>query len=147
MPVDDDSLSVLVVDDETEVLSFFARILDANGMRALLARNPGEAIGIAKRGYVPINLVLTDVSLKPDAATPDLRSGSELADRLRELRPEVRVLYMSAWLDSEVIRIELMGPGFQTTSQHSDHRGLIESIRNSATAPLVQRAGGSTYRT
>src|SRR5580698_483772 len=48
------SLSVLVINEDAEILSFFARILDGNGIRALLARDAGEAVGIAKRGYVPI---------------------------------------------------------------------------------------------
>jgi two-component system cell cycle sensor histidine kinase/response regulator CckA len=115
-------LSVLVINEDAEILSFFARILDSNGIRALLARNAGEAVGIAKRGYVPIDLVLTDVAQRPDAA-----------GRLRQLRPEVRVLYMSAYIDSDVIRIELMDRGFHTASKNSDDRGLIESIRAAAT--------------
>jgi DNA-binding response OmpR family regulator len=123
---DSASLSVLVINDDAEILSFFARILDSNGIRALLARDTGEAVGIAKRGYVPIDLVLTDVLVKPDAV-----------DGLRQLRPEVRVLYMSAFLDGEVIRIELINHGFHTTSKNSDHGGLIESIRTAAARPLL----------
>src|ERR1700687_651491 len=119
MAVRADPLSVLVIDEETEILSFFAKVLDANGMRALLARNATEAIGIAKRGYVPINLVLTDVFLKPKAVS-EISSGSEVVDQIRELRPEVRALFMSAYLDSEVIRIELIDRGFQTTSKNAD---------------------------
>jgi DNA-binding NtrC family response regulator len=141
MAVRVDSLSVLVVDEEPEVLSFFAKILDANGMRALLARNATEAIGIARRGYVPIDLVLTDIALKSEVAKPDLTSGQEMVDRLRELRPEIRALYMSAHLDAEIIRIELMERGFQTTSKSSDDTGLIESIRSAAAAPMVRRMG------
>jgi CheY-like chemotaxis protein len=138
MPADD-ALAVLVVNDEPEVLSFFAKLLDANGMRALLARSPDEAIGIASRGYIPIDLVLTEVSLQPDTATPGIRSGQELVDRIRELRPEVRVLYMSANLDSGMIRVELTS--LQGTSKTSDSQGLIESIRTAAAAPLVLRMG------
>jgi len=143
MAVCADSLSVLVVDEDPEILSFFARVLDINGIRALLARNQDEAIGIAKRSYVPIHLVLTDVSLKPDAGTSDPSSGPLLVRRLRELRPEVRALYMSAYLDAEVIRIELMDRGFETTSKSSDNQGLLESIRSAAAAPLVRRAGST----
>jgi DNA-binding NtrC family response regulator len=142
MAVRADPLSVLVIDEETEILSFFAKVLDANGMRALLARNATEALGIARRGYVPINLVLTDVFLKPKAVSSETSSGPEVVDQIRELRPEVRALYMSAYLDSEVIRIELIDRGFQTTSKNADDRGLIESIRNAAAAPLVRRMGG-----
>jgi DNA-binding NtrC family response regulator len=146
MAVVADSLSVLVVDDDPQILSFFARILDFNGMRALLAHNHDEAIEIAKRGYVPIDLVLTDVSLKPDLkpndGTADLTSGTALVERLQQLRPEVRALYMSAYLDSEMIRIEMVDRGFQTTSKSWDTRGLLEVIRSAATAPLVRRVGG-----
>jgi len=141
MPKDADALSVLVIDEETEVLCFFAGILNANGMRALLARNANEAIGIANRGYVPIDLVLTDVLLKPNAAMPDLDSGLELVNKLRRLRPEIRALYMSARLDSEVIRIALMDREFFPVWKRSDDPGLIEAIRAAACAPLVHAAG------
>ena len=138
-----DSLSVLVVDEEPEILAFFARVLDSNGMRALLARTPEEAIGIAKRGYVPIDLVVTDILLKTEDTRPgEERNGSELVDRLREFRPDVRVLYMSANADDEIIRVSLMDRGFETTSKVDDP-GLVESIRSAATAPLVHRVGGS----
>jgi DNA-binding NtrC family response regulator len=136
------SLSVLVIDDDAEILSFFARILDSNGIRALLARNADEAIGIAKRGYIPIDLVLTDVVLKTKSAASDPESGHELVDRLRQLRPEVCALYMSAYVDSEVIRIELVDRGFHTTSKSADDGGLIGSIRTAAAKPLVRTAGG-----
>jgi CheY-like chemotaxis protein len=135
------SLSVLVIDDDAQILSFFARILHSNGIRALLARNAGEAIGIAKRGYVPIDLVLTDVVLKTESAASDVDSGPELVDRIRHLRPEVRALYMSAYVDSEVIRIELVDRGFHTTSKSADDGGLIGSIWSAAARPMVQMAG------
>jgi DNA-binding NtrC family response regulator len=124
------SLSVLVINEDADILSFFARILDSSGIRALLARDAEEAVGVAKRGYVPIDLVLTDIALGPEAV-----------DQLRRLRPEVRVLYMSAYLDSGVIRIELVDHAFQTTSKTSDHGGLIEAIRTAATRPLTFMAG------
>jgi CheY-like chemotaxis protein len=141
MSTSGESLSVLVIDEETAVLAFFASILNANGMRALLARNTNEAIGIANRGYVPIDLVLIDVLLRPDAAAPDVDSGLELVGRLRGLRPEIRALFMSARVDSEVIRIELMSGAFPTMWKRSDDPGLIDAIRTAATAPLVHAAG------
>ena len=145
MATDRTPLSVLVIDEDAEILSFFAKILDSNGIRALLARNASEAIGIAKRGYVPIDLVLTDVLLKPDAAAPDLGSGPAVIDRLRQLRPDAGALYMSACVDSGVIRIELVDRWVHTLSKNSDDRGLIESIRTAA-KPAVQTAGSASVR-
>lgn len=141
-----DSLAVLVVDESSEILSFFAKILNSSGMRALLAGSPAEALCIAKRGYVPIDLILTDVLLKPDPLAPDLVDGHDLVQSLREIRPEVRALYMSAYIESEVVRIELSGGGFQTTSRSPDARGLIQAIRTAATAPHVQRMGSKSVR-
>ena len=134
MAPDNDYLSVLVINEVAEILSFFARMLDSNGIRALLARNADEAVGIAKRGYVPIDLVLMDAA-----------AGSDDVQRLRLLRPGVRVLYMSAYLDSGVIRIEL-DRGFHTTSKAADHEGLIDSIRAAAARPLVHMAGTASGR-
>jgi CheY-like chemotaxis protein len=130
-----DSLSVLVVDEAVEVLSFFSKLLDANGMRALLARNAEEAIRIAKLAYIPIDLVVTDIFLKPDTASPDRAGGPDLVALLREWRPDIRALYMSAFVDSEVIRIELQERRFGVTSKTSDDPGLIESIRAAIAAP------------
>ena len=141
MFVPSDSLSVLIVDEDPDILSFFARMLDSNGLRALLARNPKEALGIAKRGYVPIDVIVTDVALRADSIGPEMTSGHDLVDRLRELRPDAKALYMSAYLDAGVIRIEMMDRGFETTSHNPDTKGLIDSIRRAATAPMVHRAG------
>src|SRR4051812_39239241 len=119
MAVRNDSLSVLVVDDEPEILAFIARVLDANGMRALLSRNLAEAVGIAQRGYVPIDLVLTD--------------SEAIVDGIREIRPDVRALYVSAQLDSGIIRLAVM-------NQNPDDEGLIESIRKAAQAPMAHKS-------
>jgi CheY-like chemotaxis protein len=142
MPARKDSLSVLVVDEEPEILAFFARILHSNGMRALLARTPEEAIAIARRGYVPIDLVVTDVLIRTEETRPRQDgNGSELVARLREFRPDVRALYMSANAEKEVIRVELMDRNFDGTSK-AEAPGLVESIIAAATAPLVHRFGG-----
>lgn len=140
-----DSLSVLIIDEEPGILAFFARILDVNNIRALLARSSAEAIGIAKRSYVPIDLVLSNVMLRPDPELPEITSASDLVDRLRQLRPRLRALYMSALVDSEVIRIDLMDRGMHHLSKNSGHAGLIDAIRGAAgnSAPLVRRAGGN----
>jgi CheY-like chemotaxis protein len=135
-----DCMSVLVVDEEPAILSFFARLLDANHIRALLARNAVEAIGIAKRGYVPIDVVVTDVALRAETSGPEVTAGHDLVDRIRELRPDARALFMSAYVDGGVVRIELMDRGFETNSKNPDDQGLIDSIRRAATRPMVHSA-------
>jgi CheY-like chemotaxis protein len=140
MAIRDDSLSVLVIEPEYTVLIFLAKLLDINGMRALLARSIEEAVGIAERGYVPIDLVLTDLLLPVETGLP--LSGQEAVARLRALRPDVQALYMSAQVDADVIRIELTHPDHDAPMRDLDDTGLIDSIRKAAHAPRVRRLGG-----
>ncbi len=146
MAAAEESLSVLVVDEEPDILAFFARMLDANGIRALLARTPGEALGIAQRGYVPIDVVLSDVALRPtgDPTSESSISGRDLLQEIRRLRPEARSLFMSAYLDSGIIRVQMVDREFNTDSKNPDDSGLIACIRRTATAPMVHHAGSST---
>lgn len=135
-----DPLSVLVVDEEPAILDFIARLLDNNGMRALLARSAREAMEIAQRGYVPIDLILTDIVVKDsgtDSGVSEI-TGAELLNRLRQIRPGTRALYMSAYVDAGVIRIQPMSRQSEEPGKSSDGN-LIDSILTAATAPLTFR--------
>lgn len=132
MGTDSVSLSVLVIDEDPDVLAFFARLLDANGMRALLARNAAEALGVAARGYVTIDLVIANVLLSPDSAAPEHADAPDLVDRLRHVRPHLHALYMSAGLDSGVIRIELLERGLHHMARTPDDSSFINTIRSAA---------------
>ncbi len=137
-----DALSVLVVDQEPSVLAFLASLLDANGIRALLAHSAHEAEEIARRGYVPIDLVLTDIVVKDsgdDAGAMEI-GGAELVDRLRRIRPDVRSLYMTAFLDDGVLRIRLMNRQGEEKAE-IDPEDLVSRIRGAAGAPLTFRGG------
>ena len=98
----DSSISVLVVDEEPSVLALIGGMLAENGIRALLARTADEAVSIARRDYIQIDLILTDKQL------PDAR-GPEIVARIQVLRPHVRALYMSSFVDAGIIRIDLPG--------------------------------------
>ena len=127
------SISVLVVDEEPLILISIAKILDANRMRALLARNGSEAVEIAERSYIPIDLILTNAGIL-ELHEPELLS------RLRHIRPGVRHLCMAACVDCSVVCIQLMsgGPGLEPVICDD---ALVESLRMAASAPLVRHAG------
>ncbi|MBI4613237.1 MAG: PAS domain S-box protein [Planctomycetes bacterium] len=86
--------TILIAEDEEPVRRLLVRAISARGYRVLAAATAREAIEIAA-GPDPIDLLLTDVVL-PDIA------GPELARRLREMRPGLRVLlatgYAGDWL-------------------------------------------------
>ncbi len=139
-----DPLSVLVVDEEPAILGFVARLFEGHDMRALLARSAQEALEIARRGYVPIDLILTDIVIREsaDSAVSEI-SGAELLNRLRQIRPGTRSLYMSAYIDAGVIRIQPMNRPSGSDAGSSVESNLIESIRAAAVAPMTFHGGFS----
>jgi len=82
--------TVLVVEDNVEVLDFVRDVLESAGYRVLTATTAAEAIAITEAETNPVHLLLTDLVLA------DLR-GQALAARLRASRPQLRVLYISGY--------------------------------------------------
>jgi PAS domain S-box-containing protein len=81
---------VLVVDDDESVRRVLRRVLTSRGYRVIEAESGREAMEKAHSLSVPVDLVITDVVM------PEMR-GTELATRLREQWPELRVLYISGY--------------------------------------------------
>jgi CheY-like chemotaxis protein len=84
--------TVLVVDDESEVQALVQAVLVGYGYTVLGAVRPTEAVKLAERHPGAIHLLLTDLVM------PEM-GGATLAQRLRELRPDMAVLYMSGYAD------------------------------------------------
>jgi len=93
--------TVLLAEDETEVRALAAQFLTAAGYRVITARDGAEALEIAQRLDEPIALLVTDIVM------PNMR-GTELARRLRELLPELKVLFMSGYLGPVDGRADLL---------------------------------------
>lgn len=91
------SETILLVEDDNQVRLVASNILRRSGYLVLQARNAGEAQLLAENLSVPIHLLLTDVVM------PGV-SGPELAKRLTDARPEMKVLCMSGYTDDSILR-------------------------------------------
>ncbi|MGL4461747.1 MAG: response regulator [Planctomycetia bacterium] len=89
--------TVLLVEDEPMVMEMTAFVLQQNGYEVLTASNGMEAIAVVERWARPIELLLTDLVL------PRM-SGRELAARLNQLKPDLKVLFMSGYTEVEVLQ-------------------------------------------
>jgi len=81
--------TILVVDDEPAVRLFVERVLVDAGFRVVTATGGTEALGLLERGTT-IDLLLVDLRMPA-------MSGTQLALKVSQLRPEVRVLIMAAY--------------------------------------------------
>ena len=84
-------LSILVVDDEDAILRYLDRVLSGAGHRTTMAVDGADAIAAAAREG-PFDLLLTDVAM------PHM-TGAELARRLRQDDPHLKVLYLTGYSD------------------------------------------------
>jgi PAS domain S-box-containing protein len=89
--------TILLVEDEDVVRGLTRKILMQAGYNVLDARSGNEAIRLCATHAGSIDLLLTDVVM------PEI-SGKEVADRLLELRPSIRVLFMSGYTDEAIVQ-------------------------------------------
>ena len=96
--------TVLVVDDEDGVRRVAREFLKIKGFSVLEAREAREAIHVASQHAGPIHVLLTDVVM------PGMK-GEELVEQISALRPDVKVLYMSAYTEDAVLNLGILAPG------------------------------------
>jgi len=92
--------TVLVVDDEPEVLELASEILRRVGYTVLEATDGATALEVAGRHEGPIHLLVADMVM------PGM-SGRDLAERLRALRASLRVLFISGYVQDASARAAL----------------------------------------
>jgi len=85
--------TILVVENGEILRPLICEILRKEGYNVLEAQDGDEALLVWQRYQGPIDLVLTDVVM------PNM-SGKELAEHLRSLQPEIKVIYMSGYESS-----------------------------------------------
>lgn len=111
--------TVLIADDEAEFRAIVREVLEAKGHVVLEAASGSEAVALADGHGGPIDLLITDVLM------PGM-SGWQLAERLLQQRPTLRVLYVSGYADDK------------TASTHARAAGIV--LRKPVSIPDLERA-------
>jgi PAS domain S-box-containing protein len=114
--------TVLVVEDEDAVRDLAVRVLKSCGYQVLTAADGLHALDISERHDGPIHLLLADVIL------PRM-NGKEIADRLRNHRPETKVLFMSGYTDDVITHHGVLEPGTAFLPKPFTVEDLTEKIR------------------
>ncbi|MCI0341856.1 MAG: ATP-binding protein [Planctomycetales bacterium] len=114
--------TVLVVDDEPSVRALARRVLELNGYEVLEAGGADEAVALCGSREGPIHLVLTDVVSRRG-------SGPDLAQRLAEKKPGIRVVYMSGYAPSASQRRWVLGKGVPLVEKPLAPETLSRKVR------------------
>jgi len=135
-PIDDSTSipsgqeTVLLVEDEAMVRQLTGDILEELGYRILEASNGGEALLACERHAGPIDLMLSDVVM------PQM-SGPELLERVNELRPHTKVLFMSGYSEEAVSREGAFRTGVPLLKKPFSPDHLARKVRE-----VLEAAGG-----
>jgi CheY-like chemotaxis protein len=98
--------TILVVEDEDMLREFVKSVLESLGYHVLTAANGVEALDLWEREGGRIQLLFTDVVM------PESISGWQLARRLQEKKPGLKVIFMSGY------SAELLSADFEASGSH-----------------------------
>lgn len=102
-PVFNATETVLLVEDEETVREATAEYLKQRGYTVIKASGGPQALALAGQFEYTIHLMLTDVIM------PQM-SGRELADKIREIHPETRVVFMSGYSNNLLSNRQVLDP-------------------------------------
>ncbi|MBI4557548.1 MAG: PAS domain S-box protein [Candidatus Hydrogenedentes bacterium] len=114
--------TILLVEDEESVRRLAQRILEQQGYRVLVARTGEEALRASQAYDEPIDLLFTDVVM------PKM-NGKELAERVKQSRPTLRVMFASGYSDDAIINHGLLEPGIALLQKPYSSEGLLRKVR------------------
>ena len=116
------SASVLVVDDEPDVLRLVQSILSEEGYEVIPAKSADAAIKAYEKLDQKPDLILTDVVM------PGM-SGPMLIDHLLQSEPELRVLFMSGYDERQVVQRYVVERGYRLISKPFTVKALRSAIQ------------------
>ena len=114
--------SILVVEDNDELRKLASSILKRYGFTVIDAGRVNAAVDLAQREEGNIDLLLTDVIM------PGM-NGKELYEKIKELQPQMKVLYMSGYTEDIISNHGILHEGINFIQKPFTVHGLVQKIQ------------------
>jgi PAS domain S-box-containing protein len=114
--------TILLVEDQEMVRSLARRVLEQKGYEVLEASNGSSAINIIQSHERPIDLILTDVVM------PGM-NGKDLVDRILEIRPNIKPLFMSGYTEDAIAQHGVLEEGTEFIQKPFRPGELLDKVR------------------
>ncbi|MFZ3330092.1 MAG: ATP-binding protein, partial [Candidatus Acidiferrales bacterium] len=125
------SETVLLVEDEKGVRELAREYLELTGYTVIAAEDGHTALELAAMHVGPIQLLMTDVVM------PGI-SGRELAGRVKTIRPEIKVLFMSGYTDQAVVHHGILDTDAALLQKPFTMAALAAKLREILSTEMVQ---------
>ncbi len=114
--------TILLVEDEANLRYLARQYLEKQGYKVIEAADGAVAMQIAVAHEAIIHLLLTDVIM------PGM-NGRELAQRISEIRPNVKILYMSGYTENVIGHNGMLDNGVSLLQKPFNLRDLKSKVR------------------
>jgi PAS domain S-box-containing protein len=114
--------TILLVEDEANLRYLARQYLEKQGYKVIEAADGAVAMQIAVAHEAVIHLLLTDVIM------PGM-NGRELAQRISEIRPNVKILYMSGYTENVIGHNGMLDAGIRLLQKPFNLRDLKSKVR------------------
>ncbi len=114
--------TILLVEDEANLRYLARQYLEKQGYKVIEAADGAVAMQIAVAHEAVIHLLLTDVIM------PGM-NGRELAQRISEIRPNIKILYMSGYTENAIGHNGMLDAGVQLLQKPFNLRDLRSKVR------------------
>jgi two-component system cell cycle sensor histidine kinase/response regulator CckA len=125
------SETILLVEDEKGVRELAREYLASSGYTVIEAEDGHTALELAAMHVGPIHLLLTDVVM------PGI-SGRELAERVGQIRPGIKIIYMSGYTDQAVVHHGILRNDAVLLQKPFTLMTLAGKLREMLAVPAVQ---------
>ncbi len=115
--------TVLVIDDEAILRMLVLDVLEENGYNALEAHDGPSGLKILQSD-ARIDLLITDVGL------PGGMNGRQVADAARQLRPGLKILFITGYAENAIINHGHLQPGMEVLTKPFPVATLGQRIRD-----------------
>lgn len=117
---DHEKATILIVDDEPAIVSFAEQVLTRAGYRTVCAPNGAEGLRLAE-SLGDFDLLVTDLVM------PDVM-GDELARRLRQRLPDLKVLYLTGYSERLFRQRAALWADEAFLDKPTTMKGLLEAV-------------------
>jgi len=114
--------TVLVVEDEEDVLEYLCDIFRNNNYNCLCAKSYNEALKMFIQNKDEIDLVLSDIVM------PD-KDGVQLAELLRQKKNDLSIILNSGYSNQKINRREIQEKGYEFIKKPFENNELLKLVR------------------
>ena len=130
--------TILIVDDEKDLLGLICLLLERQGFLALSASNAAQAIKILEKNDPAPSILITDVMM------PEM-NGCELASYAKKLRPELNIIFITACRHNELSKLGVLDFGAQIICKPFKRKLLLNTIKKILGIPTKETLNSNNF--